>query len=96
MRILYDLAILLYGAAIRVASLFSPKANKWVKGRNGLFSKIGQEVGQLDSWTIGQKTCPAVQLSNRPTVQLSNRPTVQLSNRPAVSLVPRYYLHSHS
>ena len=86
MRILYDLAILLYGAAIRVASLFSPKANKWVKGRNGLFSKIGQEVGQLDSWTIGQKSldCPTVQLSNRPTVQLTNRPTVQLTNRPTV------------
>ena len=35
MKVLYFLFIQLYGLLIRIASLFSDKAKKWVKGRIG-------------------------------------------------------------
>jgi 3-deoxy-D-manno-octulosonic-acid transferase len=70
MWILYDLVIHLYGDAISIASLFNAKARMWVQGRGNLFANIRRQVGQLDSWTIGQKK------EDLPTVQLSNRPTV--------------------
>jgi 3-deoxy-D-manno-octulosonic-acid transferase len=44
MWLLYDLTILLYGLAIRIASLFNHKARLWVAGRRA----------QLDSWTVGK------------------------------------------
>jgi len=43
MNHLYTLGILLYGLAIRIASLFNPKARQWVKGRRRIF-------GKLDEW----------------------------------------------
>ncbi|MBN1199768.1 MAG: 3-deoxy-D-manno-octulosonic acid transferase, partial [Bacteroidales bacterium] len=43
MSTLYTLSILLYGLAIRIAALFSPKARQWVSGRKGLFR-------ELDNW----------------------------------------------
>lgn len=45
MWLLYDLIIHLYGIAIRMAGLFSPKARKWVRGRRGGFIKIQSAVG---------------------------------------------------
>jgi 3-deoxy-D-manno-octulosonic-acid transferase len=54
MWIIYDLIIHLYGDVISVASLFNPKARKWVAGRKGIFRRIKLAVGQLDSWTVGQ------------------------------------------
>jgi 3-deoxy-D-manno-octulosonic-acid transferase len=40
MRILYILGVYVYGVAIHLASLFSPKAREWVKGRKDLFSTL--------------------------------------------------------
>jgi len=40
--LLYDIAILLYAAAIRMAALFSAKAQLWLAGRRGLFAKLEQ------------------------------------------------------
>jgi 3-deoxy-D-manno-octulosonic-acid transferase len=40
MRVLYTLSIFLYLLAIRIASLFNPKAKKWVEGRRRLFSRL--------------------------------------------------------
>lgn len=45
MSFLYTLGILLYGLAIRIASLFNPKARRWVKGRRMIFRK-------LDDWLL--------------------------------------------
>jgi len=42
-KVIYSLAIHLYGMAIRVASWFDPKARAWVKGRKGLFGGIAAE-----------------------------------------------------
>lgn len=40
MILLYNIAIALYGFAISIASLFHPKARKWVAGRKDIFDKI--------------------------------------------------------
>jgi 3-deoxy-D-manno-octulosonic-acid transferase len=40
MRALYSLNIFLYGLAIRIASLFNPKAKLWISGRKNLFSEL--------------------------------------------------------
>jgi 3-deoxy-D-manno-octulosonic-acid transferase len=40
MNLLYNLAVSAYIAAINIASLFDPKADKWVKGRKGLITNI--------------------------------------------------------
>ncbi len=40
MRLLYDLALGLYTAGIRLASLWNPKAALWVKGRKGLADRL--------------------------------------------------------
>jgi 3-deoxy-D-manno-octulosonic-acid transferase len=45
MWILYDLIIHLYGDAISVAALFSPKARRWLQGRKGIFKAIESSVG---------------------------------------------------
>lgn len=40
MSLIYSLAILLYGLAIRLAALFNPKARKWIRGRRGLNERL--------------------------------------------------------
>ncbi|NCX96489.1 MAG: 3-deoxy-D-manno-octulosonic acid transferase, partial [Chitinophagia bacterium] len=43
MTLLYSLLVNSYFFALKVASLFNPKAQKWVKGRQGLLQKVGEE-----------------------------------------------------
>jgi len=43
MWIIYDLIIHLYGDVISVASLFSPKARAWVRGRKGIFNELSSK-----------------------------------------------------
>jgi 3-deoxy-D-manno-octulosonic-acid transferase len=40
MRLIYVLGVKLYGAAVRIASLWNPKARKWLKGREESFKKL--------------------------------------------------------
>ena len=40
MRIVYTLTILVYGLAIRVASLFNRKAGQWIAGRKDIFLRL--------------------------------------------------------
>ena len=40
MRLLYNFSILLYVFAVRIASLFNPKAQLWLKGRKDIFEKL--------------------------------------------------------
>lgn len=40
MRFFYNVGIILYGFGIRVASLFNPKAKKWIKGRKNYFTNL--------------------------------------------------------
>ena len=42
----YNLFLLLYSAAIRIAALFNPKAKLWLKGREGLLQKIRNTLGK--------------------------------------------------
>ncbi|MEI2739494.1 MAG: glycosyltransferase N-terminal domain-containing protein [Chitinophagaceae bacterium] len=42
--IFYNIFLWLYRAAIHAASLFNPKAGKWVKGRKGIFEKLEQTI----------------------------------------------------
>jgi 3-deoxy-D-manno-octulosonic-acid transferase len=44
MFFLYNISIYLYVIFIRVASLFNGKARKWIKGRNGIFQNIREEL----------------------------------------------------
>lgn len=44
MSILYNIAIALYGFAIKVVSLFNPKAKKWVDGRKNWDNKLQQFI----------------------------------------------------
>lgn len=44
MRLLYNSGIFLTDAAIRIASLFNPKARLWVKGRKGIFGNLARTV----------------------------------------------------
>ena len=43
MTFLYHLAIHCYVLAIRIASLFHPKARKWIRGRRNIFEELGQQ-----------------------------------------------------
>jgi 3-deoxy-D-manno-octulosonic-acid transferase len=52
MWLLYDLIIHLYEDAIRIASLFNPKARLWVKGRKGIWRLIESAVGSHHSSLI--------------------------------------------
>lgn len=47
MRIVYTLTILVYGLAIRVASLFNRKAAQWIAGRRNIFVRL-QEFRESD------------------------------------------------
>jgi len=42
--LLYNPAIIIFGFAIRLASLFNPKAKLWLAGRQGLFNKLSIEI----------------------------------------------------
>jgi 3-deoxy-D-manno-octulosonic-acid transferase len=54
MWLIYDLIIHLFGTAIKVASLFNPKAKQWVVGRKSIFKAIGSTVSgqQLEISTL--------------------------------------------
>jgi len=40
MRALYTFGVYCYGLGIRLASLFNPKAKKWIRGRKGIFDTL--------------------------------------------------------
>jgi 3-deoxy-D-manno-octulosonic-acid transferase len=44
MRLLYTISIYSYYLAIRIASLFIPKAKIFLKGRKNIFDKIGSAI----------------------------------------------------
>lgn len=46
MTFTYDIFCKLYPTAIKVASLFNPKAKQWVKGRKNIFQKLEETVGK--------------------------------------------------
>lgn len=41
---LYQIFLVLYSTGIRIASLFNPKAKKWVNGRKGVFTKLQESI----------------------------------------------------
>jgi 3-deoxy-D-manno-octulosonic-acid transferase len=45
-KLLYNLFLILYSVAIRVAAIANPKARKWISGRRDIFAKIN---GQLST-----------------------------------------------
>ncbi|MES2138594.1 MAG: glycosyltransferase N-terminal domain-containing protein [Bacteroidota bacterium] len=47
MKIIYSSLIYLYLFAIRVASLFNPKAKLWIDGRKNIFEKLKSEIRNL-------------------------------------------------
>jgi len=50
--VFYNIGIQLYYFAIRIASLFNPKAKKWLEGRTGLLTKIEQETSGFSGETL--------------------------------------------
>ena len=50
MHCLYNISIHLFGLSIRVASLFSPKAKEWVKGRKHYFRQIPKSNSKPVLW----------------------------------------------
>ena len=46
--ILYDLAIELYGLAVRMVSPFNPKAEAWTKGRRDIFARMREAISPDD------------------------------------------------
>lgn len=50
MHVLYNIAIALYSFAIRIASLFNPKAKDWVTGRADFWSKLPDVKGKKVFW----------------------------------------------
>jgi 3-deoxy-D-manno-octulosonic-acid transferase len=44
MNILYQLSIQIYTLAIRLASIFNPKAKLWIAGRKDIFQKLEQQL----------------------------------------------------
>jgi 3-deoxy-D-manno-octulosonic-acid transferase len=51
MVLIYDLGIRLYYLLVLIASLFNRKARLWIQGRQGLLSKIEQELENVDRVT---------------------------------------------
>jgi 3-deoxy-D-manno-octulosonic-acid transferase len=43
-KLLYNLFLLLYSVGIRVASVWNPKAKKWVAGRRNIFAEINSKL----------------------------------------------------
>ena len=58
MHALYNIGILFYGFAIRIASLFNPKAKDWIAGRKNLFAGLptidGKEVIWFHCASLGE------------------------------------------
>lgn len=50
MHCLYNISIQLFGFAIRLASLFNPKAKDWVKGRKGFFKRLPESYSKPVIW----------------------------------------------
>ena len=50
MHQLYNIAVLVYASALRVASLFHPKAKKWVVGRANYFDKLPEITASKVVW----------------------------------------------
>lgn len=50
MRFLYTFGVGVYGLAIRIASLFLPKAKKWISGRKNWTSNLPEVNGQEVVW----------------------------------------------
>ncbi len=48
MRVVYSLAIFLYGLAIRLTAIFNHKAELWVKGRQGIFIRLKTVLKNID------------------------------------------------
>ena len=46
MTFLYNLVIHCYVLAIRITSLFNPKARKWIRGRRGIFDKLKKQFSE--------------------------------------------------
>lgn len=46
----YNLSIRAYGSAVRIASLFNPKAKKWVVGRKNFFANLPDVNGKNVVW----------------------------------------------
>lgn len=46
----YNLSIRTYGSAVRIASLFNPKAKKWVVGRKNFFKNLPEVHGKNVVW----------------------------------------------
>ncbi|MEX2482996.1 MAG: glycosyltransferase N-terminal domain-containing protein [Brumimicrobium sp.] len=46
----YTLGVRLYGSAIKIASLFNPKAKKWVVGRKSIWSKLPDVSSKKVVW----------------------------------------------
>lgn len=51
-KLLYNLFLLLYSCGIRMASLWNPKAKKWVKGRKHIFATINSRLLTPNSQVI--------------------------------------------
>lgn len=52
MLLFYNIGIRLYGLGVRIASLFNPKAKKWIDGRNNLIGKIEKETASFSGETL--------------------------------------------
>lgn len=50
MHVLYNIGIIFYGLAIRIASLFNAKAKDWVQGRKNLFAQLPDLKGRKVIW----------------------------------------------
>jgi len=48
-QLLYNIFLFLYSSGIRLAALWSPKAKKWIQGRNNLFAAINSQLTTHDS-----------------------------------------------
>jgi len=49
MRFFYNISIFFYYLAIRIASLFNPKALLWLKGRKNVFDRIESAIRTSES-----------------------------------------------
>lgn len=50
MNIFYECAIHLYGTFLKIASIFHPKAKKWIRGRKNWKAALIKEIGEDGHW----------------------------------------------
>ena len=57
-QVIYNIFLFLYSTGIRIASLWSPKAKKWIEGRKNIFDTINPILSgvEVELATISQKT----------------------------------------